>query len=695
MIPLGTSLLPLGAVLHAGAETQPPKPAEAEAPIAIPNHPEQPAPPAQTEDSGPALTEKWLKQIRDEFQTLYRSGVEEPFEDAVNALQERYIKLLHGLFTSPNVAAEQEEKEHRREEEEQFIARGRTLPEGDKDTRSEAIKMWRVEFRERLAQIRKEREERVRKLVARYEEILARNEAALVQRGRLDEAGILKDARDKFLSEWLQPAGEMPAAANVREEEQGTEETPEQFEQSRAAMVRSVRWLLAIGAELRVKGKTRDRPLTNADQLPSGRPRFSLVALERDTLKVELGEGDLDRLAPLRGASKLVLKQIDVGDRALRFLEEWKWIEELSLEGGGFTDEIFPQLERFDTLRRLTIRSAPRVTAKTAACLARMHNLQSICLAHCGVTDIGAATLSELRHVTQLDLSSTLIKDAGLARLAGMHSLRSLKIDQCRFTDAGLQEILKLRKIELLSLSGTPVTDAGIASLCDLGELESLDLSRLEITGKGFERFFQLRKLTRLNLSATKVTDSGVGHLSEVRSLRFLDIRKTEVTATGVASLAPLHELERLDFLSSTLPSFAEAVQSVVKNWPRLETLEITGPEVQAEQIESLTDLHKLKSLSLPAVNLGPGAAEVIGKILDLETLLLPNGNFSDAEVDGLLRLRNLSRLDLSGTAITDEGLAKIKGLKSLRELHVARTAVSPTAEQQSEKSDPELRITR
>jgi hypothetical protein len=80
---------------------------------------------------------------------------------------------------------------------------------------------------------------------------------------------------------------------------------------------------------------------------------------------------------------------------------------------------------------------------------------------------------------------------------------------------------------------------------------------------------------------------------------------------------------------------------------------------------------------------------------LDLETLLLPNGNFSDAEVDGLLRLRNLSRLDLSGTAITDEGLAKIKGLKSLRELHVARTAVSPTAEQQSEKSDPELRITR
>jgi internalin A len=695
LISLGASLLPLSDGLSAEAEAQAQKPAEAAVPNAAPDHPEQPAPPAQTEDSGPALTEKWLTQIREEFQTVYRSGVEMPFENAVNTLQERYIRLLNGLLTAPNAAAEQEEKKHRREEEENFIARGRTLPEADGDTRSEAIKMWRADFREKLVQIKKEREERGLNLQARYDDILAKNEAALLQRGRLAEAGIVKDARDKFLSEWLQPAGKIAAAANAREEEQETEETPEQFEQSRAAMVRSVRWLLAIGAELRIKERNRDRPLTEADQLPGGRPRFSLVALDRDALTMELGEGDLDRLAPLRGASKLVLKQIDVGDRALRFLEEWKGLEELSIEGGGFTDDILPQLERFDTLRRLSIRSAPHVTAKTAACLARMHNLQSICLAHSGVTDIGAGALSELRRVTQLDLSYTPIKDAGLARLADMHSLRSLKLDQCGVTDAGLQEILKLRKIELLSLSGTPVTDAGISALCNLGELESLDLSRLEITGKGLERFSQLRKLTRLNLSGTKVTDSGIEHLSEVHSLRFLDIRKTQVTAKGVASLASLHELERLDFLSSTLPGFAEAVQSVVKNCPRLESLEITGPELQAEQIEGLADLHKLKSLSLPAVTLGPGAAEVIGKILGLETLLLPNGNFSDAEVDGLLRLRNLSRLDLSGTAITDEGLAKIKGLKSLRELHVARTAVSPTAEEQSEKSDPELRITR
>ncbi len=491
----------------------------------------------------------------------------------------------------------------------------------------------------------------------------------------------------------------IPVGATAQSQELFQEEdapsVPTQLDQSRAAMIQSVRWLLAIGAELRIHENKRDRALTDPEQLPGGRPLFSLVALNRSHLKVELGEGDLDRLAALRGASKLILQQIDVGNRALRFLEEWRGLEELTLVGGQFTEEIIPRLEHFDTLRRLNIRSAPHVTAESATCLAHMDQLESISLASSGVTDAGAAALSKLRHVTALDLSSTSIKDEGLAHLSTMRSLRSLKLDQCGFTDAGLNEISKLHKIEQLSLPGTRVTDAGVALLSKMNELESLDLSRLEITGNGFHNFSGLRKLTRLNLSATKLTDSGIEHLSRISSLRFLDIRRTEVTALGLASLAPLRELERLDFLSSSRSGFTDAVQSIVKNLPRLESLEITGQEVRAEQIESLADMHNLKSLSLPAIQLGPGAIDAIGKITALRTLSLPNGNFSDAEVGGLLRLRNLSRLDLSGTAITDEGLSKIKEIKSLRELHVSQTVVSGIAERELEESDPELRIIR
>lgn len=695
LIPLHTSILSTGTLVRADTKGKPQEPAQEEAAPGAPSEPGESPAPEKKEAQAPAVTEKWLAQMKGEFQTLHRSRVEQPFEDGIHALQERYLKLLHGLLTARNATEEQEETERRRQEEANFIAGGRTIPDEDHDTRSESIKTWRAEFRGKVVLLQKERAERHGNLHAHCDEILAKNEEALIQRDRPEEAELVKGAREKLLADWLRPAGKKPVEADVAEGDPWEGETPEEWERSRAAMIRSVRWLLSIGAELRIKGAKRDHALTAPEQLPSGRPRFSLVALNLSTLKAELCEGDLDQLAPLRGASKLILRQIDVGDRALRFLEEWKGLEELTLEGGNFTDELIRRLEHFDTLRRLTIRSAPHITAETVGCLTHMDRLEAVCLAQSGITDAGSAALSGLRHVTSLDVSSTPIKDAGIAHLATMRSLRSLRLDQCGFTDVGLRQISKLRKIEQLSLPGTKVTDAGVAHISKMNELKSLDLSRLEITGEGCERFSELHRLTRLNLSATKLTDSAVEHLSRVHSLRFLDIRNTQVTASGVASLAPLRQLERLDFLSSSLPGFAEAVQSIVKNLPRLEFVEITGPEVGAEQIENLADMRNLKSLSLPSVKLGPGAANALGKITDLQTLSLSSGNFSDSEVEGLLRLRNLSRLDLSGTAITDEGLSRIREMKSLRELHVSQTAVTRKAELEAEKWAPELKVVR
>lgn len=695
LIPLLSSILSTETLVRADTEANPQEPVGEGAAPGAPTAPGESPAPEKKGNPAPAATEKWLAQIQEEFQTLHRSRVEQPFEDGIQALQKRYLKLLQGLLTARNATEEQEEMDRRRQEAANFIARDRTIPDEDHDTRSESIKTWRAEFRGKVVLLQKERAERLGNLQAHCDEILAKNEEALVQRDRPEEADLVKGAREKLLADWLRPAGKKPVEADVAEGEPWEGETPEEWERSRAAMIRSVRWLLAIGAELRIKGTKGDRALTAPEQLPSGRPRFSLVAMDQSTLKAELGESDLDRLAPLRGASKLILRQIDVGDRALRFLEEWKGLAELTLEGGHFTDELIPRLEHFNTLRRLTIRSAPHITAQTAGCLTHMDRLEAVNLAHSGITDAGAAALSTLRHVTSLDVSYTPIKDAGVAHLATMRSLRSLRLDQCGFTDEGLRQISKLRKIEQLSLSGTRVTDEGIVYLANLDELESLDLSRLEITGEGFDHFFELHKLTRLNLSATKLTDSGIEHLSRVHSLRFMDIRNTQVSASGVASLAPLRQLERLDFLSSSRPGFAEAVQSIVKNLSQLEFLEITGPEVGAEQIENLADMRNLKSLSLPSVKLGPGAADALGKITDLQTLLLPRGNFSDSEIEGLLRLRNLSRLDLSGTAITDEGLTKIREMKSLRELHVSQTAVTRKAELEAEKWAPELRIVR
>jgi hypothetical protein len=75
---------------------------------------------------------------------------------------------------------------------------------------------------------------------------------------------------------------------------------------------------------------------------------------------------------------------------------------------------------------------------------------------------------------------------------------------------------------------------------------------------------------------------------------------------------------------------------------------------------------------------------EELGKVLDALRLLpyLTELNFQDTPLDDsilkeICRLRTVKRLDLSGTAVTDEGIFHLRNLGGLVHLSLARTAVS------------------
>lgn len=115
----------------------------------------------------------------------------------------------------------------------------------------------------------------------------------------------------------------------------------------------------------------------------------------------------------------------------------------------------------------------------------------------------------------------------------------------------------------------------------------------------------------------------------------------------------------------------------------RLETLCLRHAAMTDDSVQPLGDLPRLELLDLQENRLTDGALAHVGRIKTLRVLWVGcNARNPSITDDGLIHLTKLERLqglDLAGTAVTDKGIAYLKGL-NLRWLHVQRTAVRDIA---------------
>ena len=118
-----------------------------------------------------------------------------------------------------------------------------------------------------------------------------------------------------------------------------------------------------------------------------------------------------------------------------------------------------------------------------------------------------------IRPVVSVDLSRTLVTDAGLKNVAAFTQLKKLDLHGTRITDAGLPHLQGLTRLQWLFLGQTEVTAAGMAHLQGLNQLEWLCLSMTEVNDAGLEHLKGLTQLKMLSLGRTKVTDAGLKHL--------------------------------------------------------------------------------------------------------------------------------------------------------------------------------------
>jgi len=123
--------------------------------------------------------------------------------------------------------------------------------------------------------------------------------------------------------------------------------------------------------------------------------------------------------------------------------------------------------------------------------------------------------LKSLTELSDLDLSSTDVTDAGLAHLKGLTKLTALDLRDTQVSSAGLKHLEGLTKLTKLQLSNTRLTDAGLVHLRGLTNLSELVIRFTPVTVAGLVHFKGMTKLSVLDLYATYVTDDDVKELQQ------------------------------------------------------------------------------------------------------------------------------------------------------------------------------------
>ena len=201
---------------------------------------------------------------------------------------------------------------------------------------------------------------------------------------------------------------------------------------------------------------------------------------------------------------------------------------------------------------------------------------------------------------------------------------------------------------------GKPVKDAA-------GQIVELDLTGTWVTDADMAKVAQLRHLRKLDLSQTRITDSGLEHLKSLENVTDLTCYYAEfLTEDGISHL---------------------------RNWKRLERLNLRGTKVTSKVFDRLAKLTSLRSLDIAFTQIEDEGFEQLSALTKMESLAIGGNRLSGAALPLLKLLPALVNLDVGGIQrvdsglwglpLTSENLARIAELKQLRSLSLAGATLS------------------
>ncbi len=253
--------------------------------------------------------------------------------------------------------------------------------------------------------------------------------------------------------------------------------------------------------------------------------------------------------------------------------------------------------------------------------------------------------------------------------------------------DADLARMASVRETKKLDLSFTLVTDAGFERLRQLPAVEELNLASAELltdTAIGYIRGWN--KLRVLNVRGTDITDTSMEHIGHLTALESLDISYTQVTNNGMEHLAALTRLETLSMGGNKITGPA---LHVLKSLPRLKHLNLSGAQKRNSgtwataltdgDLEIIAALQGLESLNIGGMRFTGAGLARLGKLHNLRRLDLARSRIGPADLAALAAMPRLERLGLwQAKRIDDSAVIQLSALRGLNDLDVAETGMTP-----------------
>ena len=335
----------------------------------------------------------------------------------------------------------------------------------------------------------------------------------------------------------------------------------------------------------------------------------------------------------------------------------------------------------------------------------RNGNIVDVSFARTWATDADIERIAGLKSLKRLDLSLTYISDRGAERLKALDQLEELNLFAAEFiTDAAMAFLRGNRQLKTLNLRGTDVTDTSLAYIAGLSQLKSLDISFTQITDVGLEHLASLAQLEELNLGGNKISGASLHVLKllpKLRKLSFYGIQRrnagwcwapvvTDLELETISLLAGLEDLNIGFGVALGMPRPGDLGPADGEAECRI----AGGTRVTDFGLARLAKLEKLQHLDLSGAAITANGLKTLASFRDLRRLSLWNVNgLDDAAAPYLETLGNLTSLDLSNTAVSDRTLASLAKLSNLRRLYISETKVTPEGLAAFRKQHPAITV--
>jgi hypothetical protein len=189
------------------------------------------------------------------------------------------------------------------------------------------------------------------------------------------------------------------------------------------------------------------------------------------------------------------------------------------------------------------------------------------------------------------------------------------------------------------------------------------------IDDKRFHALKELPRLKALHLEYVGCADSFLEGIQGAKSVEEITLHRAGVSDKGMRFVIGLPNLKRLSFDERTPLSCLQAL----KGNPKIESLGLYEYDASADELRFIKCLPNLRKLSLELDIKHGGALDLHG-MSKLEELNLGGSLATDSAMDSVRDVTNLTTLRLEGRQITDVGLRRLNGLKSLKRLHLSLT---------------------